>query len=225
MRLRPIIPILALFASLAWAAPEDVAVDAMRGPVAIPDATQPPLLRNAVNDDVRKPRNYEWQPPIIPHRVDGYQIDKNFNKCLDCHARGKTAFSQASQSSIQGTLTDQTGGVIPGAMVTVVDVARGGTRSLTTDGAGQYVAPSVIPGTYTVRAEAAGFSKMERTGVIVEVGQNVRVDLALRAGEQTQTVTVTEEIPFINTTDSQLGGTVTNQQLNQLPFAERSPIG
>ena len=95
MRLRLIIPIFALFGSLAWAAPEEVAVDAMRGPVAIPDATQPPLLRNAVNDDVRKPRNYEWQPPIIPHRVDGYQIDKNFNKCLDCHARGKTEFSLA----------------------------------------------------------------------------------------------------------------------------------
>ena len=95
MRLRLIIPIFVLFGSLAWAAPEEVAVDAMRGPVAIPDATQPPLLRNAVNDDVRKPRTYEWQPPIIPHRVDGYQIDKNFNKCLDCHARGKTAFSQA----------------------------------------------------------------------------------------------------------------------------------
>ena len=50
---------------------------------------------NAVNDDVRRPRNYGMQPPIIPHRIDGYQVDKNFNKCLDCHARGKTEFSQA----------------------------------------------------------------------------------------------------------------------------------
>ena len=58
-------------------------------------ATRPPLLGNAVNDDVRRPRNYDLQPPTIPHRVDGYQIDKNFNKCLDCHARAKTEFSQA----------------------------------------------------------------------------------------------------------------------------------
>ena len=112
MRLRLTIPIFALFASLAWAAPQQVAVDAMRGPVAIPDTTQPPLLRNAVNDDVRLPRNYEWQPPIVPHRVDGYQIDKNFNKCLDCHARAKTAFSQAIPVSAthyidrNGTLLD-----------------------------------------------------------------------------------------------------------------------
>ena len=67
----------------------------MRGPVPIPEATRPPLLGNAVNDDVRRPRNYDMQPPTIPHRVDGYQIDKNFNKCLDCHARAKTEFSQA----------------------------------------------------------------------------------------------------------------------------------
>ena len=95
MRQRSILSCVALFASLAWGAPEQALVDALRGRVAIPDETKPPLLRNAVNDDARRPRNYEWQPPIIPHRVDGYQIDQNFNKCLDCHARGKTEFSQA----------------------------------------------------------------------------------------------------------------------------------
>jgi len=83
---------LALAAALAWAEP---LVDAMRGPTPIPNATQPPRLSNAVNDDVRLPRNFAQQPPVIPHRVDGYQIDKNFNKCLDCHARGKTDFSLA----------------------------------------------------------------------------------------------------------------------------------
>lgn len=69
--------------------------DATRGPVPITASTRPPRLGNAVNDDQRLPRNHDLQPPIVPHRVDGYQIDKNFNKCLDCHARGKTAFSQA----------------------------------------------------------------------------------------------------------------------------------
>ena len=70
-------------------------VDAMRGPTPITDDDQPPRLGNAVNDDNRLQRNYSQQPPIIPHRIDGYQVDKNFNKCLDCHAREKTAFSQA----------------------------------------------------------------------------------------------------------------------------------
>jgi len=74
-------------------------VDALRGPVPITATTEPPRLGNAVNDDVRLKRNYSQQPPIIPHRIDGYQVDKNFNKCLDCHAREKTAFSQATPVS------------------------------------------------------------------------------------------------------------------------------
>lgn len=83
---------LALAAALAWAEP---LVDAMRGKTPILQATQPPRLSNAVNDDNRMPRSFAQQPPVIPHRVDGYQIDRNFNKCLDCHARGKTEFSLA----------------------------------------------------------------------------------------------------------------------------------
>lgn len=93
--IRSVLPALALFAALASAEPATTVVDAMRGPVPIPDATRPPLLGNAVNNDVRRPRNYDLQPPTIPHRVDGYQVDKNFNKCLDCHARAKTELSKA----------------------------------------------------------------------------------------------------------------------------------
>jgi len=85
---------LAMLASLpfSWAEP---LVDAARGPTAITATTEPPRLGNAINDDNRLKRNYSYQPPIIPHRIDGYQVDKNFNKCLDCHAREKTDFSQA----------------------------------------------------------------------------------------------------------------------------------
>jgi cytochrome c-type protein NapB len=69
--------------------------DAMRGPTPIMATTRPPLLGNAVNDDVRLTRSHALQPPVIPHRVDGYQVDKNFNKCLDCHSKARTGFSQA----------------------------------------------------------------------------------------------------------------------------------
>src|SRR5262245_26932855 len=75
-------------------------VDAARGPTPITESTKPPVLGNQVNDDVRRTRNYAMQPPTIPHRVDGYQVDKNFNKCLDCHARGKIEVSQAIPVSI-----------------------------------------------------------------------------------------------------------------------------
>ncbi|AMO25041.1 nitrate reductase cytochrome c-type subunit [Ramlibacter solisilvae] len=100
MTLRSLVTVLSLLALSAWAQtaatpPSKGFVDAMRGPVPIDQPTKPPVLANNVNDDQRVPRNYEWQPPVIPHRVDGYQIDKNFNKCLDCHARAKTDFSHA----------------------------------------------------------------------------------------------------------------------------------
>jgi cytochrome c-type protein NapB len=85
---------LATWALVAAAAPT-VVTDAARGPVPVMETTKPPRLGNAINDDTRRPRNHETQPPTIPHRIDGYQVDKNFNKCLDCHARGKTDFSQA----------------------------------------------------------------------------------------------------------------------------------
>jgi len=95
MRLRWLFAALCLSVGAAYAQTPVTFVDAARGPVAIPDTTRPPALGNAVNDDARQPRHFDMQPPIIPHRVDGYQIDKNFNKCLDCHAKARTAFSGA----------------------------------------------------------------------------------------------------------------------------------
>ncbi len=131
-------------------------------------------------------------------------------------------FSQTSQGTIQGGVFDQSGGVIVGASVSVIDVARGVTRALTTDNAGAYVANNVIPGTYTVRAEAKGFRTVEHSSVLVEVGQSVRIDLVLQPGEQTQTITVTGEVPAIDATDTTLGGTVSNQSINALPLNGRN---
>ena len=130
--------------------------------------------------------------------------------------------SQSTQGTIQGAVTDQTGGVLVGATVSVIDVARGVTRALTTDSAGVYVATNLTPGTYTVRAEAKGFRTVEHTGVLVEVGQNIRVDLVAQPGEQTQTITVTGEVPAVNTTDATLGGTVSNESINALPLNGRN---
>jgi len=131
-------------------------------------------------------------------------------------------FSQTNQGSIQGAVLDQSGGAIAGAMVTVIDVSRGLSRALTTDSAGQYVANDLNPGTYTVRAEAKGFQALEHSGVLVEVGQTVRVDMTVQPGEQTQTVTVTGEVPAINASDATLGGTVSNQSINALPLNGRN---
>src|SRR5229473_3876575 len=93
-------------------------------------------------------------------------------------------FSQGSTGRIDGTVTDQTGGAIVGAKVTVTDVQRGVARALTTDSAGVYSAPNLIPSTYTIRAEFQGFRPLERQNILLEVAQEIRVDLSLQPGEQ-----------------------------------------
>jgi Carboxypeptidase regulatory-like domain/TonB dependent receptor len=131
-------------------------------------------------------------------------------------------FSQGSNGRILGTVTDQSGGVISGATVTIIDKDRGVARTLTTDAAGEYNAPTLLPGTYTVRAEAKGFKLLERQNVLLEVGKEVRVDLTVQAGEQNQTITVTEAIPLVETTSATLGGTLNNAVINDLPLNGRN---
>jgi Carboxypeptidase regulatory-like domain/TonB dependent receptor len=131
-------------------------------------------------------------------------------------------FSQGNFGRILGTVTDQTGGVISDATVSVVDKDRGVARTLTTDAAGEYNAPTLIPGTYTVRVEAKGFKTMERQNVVLEVGKEIRVDLTVQPGEQTQSVTVTEAVPLVETTNATLGGTLNNAQIQDLPLNGRN---
>ena len=128
------------------------------------------------------------------------------------------ASAQLNLGRILGTITDQTGGVIAGATVTVVDVPRGVTRTLTTDSTGGFSAPSLVPSTYTVRAEFKGFKTLERQNVEVGVGQEVRLDLTLQPGDQSQTVTVTELIPIIDTTNDVLSSTLQTTTISELPI-------
>ena len=131
-------------------------------------------------------------------------------------------FSQAAVGTILGGVFDSAGGAIAGAQVTIIDVARGTTRASMTGATGEYTAPSLLSGNYTVRAAAKGFQTVEHTNVLLEVAADVRVDLTLSPGEQTQTVTVTAEALAIDTTNATLGGTVTNQAVTPLPLVTRN---
>jgi hypothetical protein len=131
-------------------------------------------------------------------------------------------FSQTSTGRISGTVKDQTGGAIVGATVVVTDVARGLARTLTTDEAGAFLAPNLIPGTYTVRATFTGFQAWERTNIALGVGGDTAVDAVLLPGAQTQTVTITEEIPLMNTTSATLSATLTTQTIEDLPVSGRN---
>ena len=138
-----------------------------------------------------------------------------FSICLPISA-------QLNTGRISGQVTDQTGGVIAGATVSVTDVARGQTRPLTTDSAGAYAAPNLLPGTYTVHIESQGFQALDRQNVVVTAGSDIRVDATLQPGATTQTVTVTEALPIVNTTNAETGGTLDNNLISNLPMNGRN---
>src|SRR6202049_3572162 len=129
---------------------------------------------------------------------------------------------QGSNGEILGAVTDQSGGNVVGATVTITDVARGVSKTLTTDQAGEYVASDLPPGTYTVRVEAKGFKVFERQNILLEVGKELRVDAVLQTGSQNETITVTEDVPMVDTTTTTLGGTISNEIINDLPLNGRN---
>jgi len=75
-------------------------VDRLRGLTPIVEETRTPPLVNPDEAEGRPVRSYAMQPPVIPHRIDGYQVDKNANRCMFCHARTRTGASQAPMISV-----------------------------------------------------------------------------------------------------------------------------
>src|SRR5437867_12071575 len=108
--------------------------------------------------------------------------------------------AQGNFGRILGSVKDPTGAVLPGATVNIIDTQRGLARTVTSDEAGLYNAPTLTPGTYTVRVEFPGFKTLSRENLVVEVGSEIRVDLTIEPGQQSETVTVNEAIPLVDTT-------------------------
>src|SRR5499425_858620 len=124
---------------------------------------------------------------------------------------GQAAYPQGSTGRILGVVTDQSGGNVANATVTITDVARGVSQNLTTDSDGAYAAINLLPGTYTVRAEYKGFKTFERKNVLLEVGKDVRVDVVLQPGSTNESIVITSEVPMVDTTSTTLGGTISNE--------------
>ena len=130
--------------------------------------------------------------------------------------------AQTTTGRILGAVTDQSGAALTGATVVITDVQRGVTRTITTDQAGEYVAPDLTPGIYKLRAQAPGFKSVERTDIQLEVAKDARIDLMLQPGQVSETVVVSGEVPLVDTTSSTLGGTLTNETINDLPLNGRN---
>jgi Carboxypeptidase regulatory-like domain/TonB dependent receptor len=137
-------------------------------------------------------------------------------------ALGVPGSAQSTSGRILGSISDQSGAAVTGATVVITSVERGTVRTLTADEAGAYVAADLAPGTYKIHVEAKGFKSTERPNVAIEVATDVRADFALQPGQVTETVIVEEEVPLVNTTSATLGGTLSNQEINDLPLNGRN---
>ena len=88
----------AAFSSDAASVPDDKIATLRQAP--IETSPTPPVMQKVSNTDVKEVRNYPMQPPVIPHKIDGYQIDLKVNKCMSCHARKRVGDSQAPMVSV-----------------------------------------------------------------------------------------------------------------------------
>ncbi|MBI4459119.1 MAG: TonB-dependent receptor [Acidobacteria bacterium] len=124
--------------------------------------------------------------------------------------------------TVLGTVSDSTGAVIPGAMLTTRNTETGISRTATTDSGGRYLSPQLGIGNYEVVAEAPGFQTVVRSGINLTVGREARVDFTLQVGAVAERITVTGEAPLIETTSSSVGGLVNEAQMKELPLNARS---
>jgi hypothetical protein len=132
------------------------------------------------------------------------------------------ARAQGSEGRIEGTIRDSSGAVVVGAKVTVTNTGKQVSRELVTNGTGEYVAPGLEPGLYTVAAEAAGFKTAISSNVRVEVTNDIRIDLQLQPGTVSETVVVNESAAtLIDATTPTLGGSFSNKEINELPLQGR----
>jgi hypothetical protein len=132
------------------------------------------------------------------------------------------AFAQVSGASLSGTVSDQSGAVIPGSRVTIKNLATGITRDITADSAGFYTAPNLLPGTYEVSVSATGFATEVRSGITLTVGAQQVLNVSMQVGQVTEKVQVTGEAPAVQLANSTLSAVVGANTVVELPLNGRS---
>src|SRR5918911_1107469 len=130
-----------------------------------------------------------------------------------------SAFAQTTTGTIRGTVTDQAGAAVAGATVVAKNQATGvSTNEFKTTGEGIYVIPNLIPGKYDITVSSPGFSSTVTTGVDVRIGTDTTVNVALKAGDVSATVTVTADTEeVINRDQSQIASTFETRKVEELP--------
>jgi hypothetical protein len=133
------------------------------------------------------------------------------------------AQGQAINGTIEGTVTDPSGAVLPGVTVTVTSVDTGEMRVIVTNESGVYRAPLLPLGAYRVSAELQGFRKYEQSGISLSAGQVAVIDVRLGVGAVTEVVSVTADSPIVDLAKIEQGRTLNEREIKTLPLTSRNP--
>jgi hypothetical protein len=133
-------------------------------------------------------------------------------------------YAQEFRGTISGVVTDPTGAGVVGVHVTATEDRTGTTTRTVTNADGQYTLPFLLPGDYEISAESSGFKKFVRQGIHLASGDHPVVDIALVIGATTESVSVTADIPLVNTENASTGQIITTKQVEDFPLDGRTPM-
>ena len=153
-------------------------------------------------------------------------------RCIRKALRAATAFlamaagtipcSGQATTSVRGTITDTSGGSLAGAIITITNAETRIERSATSASDGSYQFLLLPPGTYKLTVTARGFQRYEETGLQLLVNTPATVNVQLKVGGSTETVTVTAEAPALNMVDASIGNSFNELQVSQIPLEGRN---
>ena len=137
-------------------------------------------------------------------------------------ATGRLFAQAGATGTILGTVTDSSGALLPEVRITVTNTETGVAFRTVTSSAGDYDAPSLNPGTYSVSAEAPGFEKSKTNAFTLQVDQKVRIDLSMKPGAVTVTEEVTAQAVTLDTDSAALSQEMSSEQVGELPLNGRN---
>ena len=133
-------------------------------------------------------------------------------------------FGQTGTASLNGTVTDPQGALIPGATVTAIHGSTNVRYSTKTTGAGVYTIPALPVGPYQITVEAPGFKRGTRSGILLRVADNVRIDFQLDVGQVSENVEVSGEAPLVDTSGATINKVVESERLEDIPLNGRNAL-
>ncbi len=134
------------------------------------------------------------------------------------------ALAQVSTGTIVGAVEDSSGAIIPAAVVTIRQTNTGETRTTSTTASGEFNAPFLQPGLYSVTAKAGGFKSKTLSGITLRVDQTANLRISLEVGASSETVEITGQAPLVDSATSSLGQVIDNKRIVELPLNGRNPF-